>query len=448
MTIYPNGIDSILQLPTVAGITDEAIAINALRESVIAVETELGLTPHGIYSDVATRLSVLESRVGPGPGITGGSIDINDANLTGVLNIARGGTALNAVGSLHTVLTSTGTTLFYKLLDDNNIDAAAAILGTKLFPDFGSQDVYTDGYIRGASLVIGSGGPSITVGTGVPISSEPDGSVFLRTDGSVSAGVYTRQSSVWSALGGAPGGSDGYIQFNDAGSFNGDPGLTYDKNTNVLSISDALEIGLTTATTGAIRLANTASIQARDTGDINDYNLINLDNSDYVTIGNISQSFIQLGAATADWLVSVDGYQVMRAVSGILNVSIDTTNDSNSKTTVNDVVRNVQTTDATPTTIYSYTATDEAVTMVDAAITGITSDGSVVAGYKRGALFKRDGGVLSQIGSTVSNYTEEESAAWDVGLSASGTSILVTVTGENATTIQWQAVIRSQIGIP
>lgn len=37
--------------------------------------------------------------------------------------------------------------------------------------------------------------------------------------------------------GGTPGGSDTQVQFNDAGSFGGDPGLTYNKTTNVLSLN-------------------------------------------------------------------------------------------------------------------------------------------------------------------------------------------------------------------
>lgn len=63
MTNYPNSLDDILTLPSVAGAAPEAVAINALREAVIATEKELGVTPKGIYSDVRTRLDILESRI-------------------------------------------------------------------------------------------------------------------------------------------------------------------------------------------------------------------------------------------------------------------------------------------------------------------------------------------------------------------------------------------------
>lgn len=42
---------------------DKAAAINALIESVEAIETELGLTPAGVYASVRTRLDILESRI-------------------------------------------------------------------------------------------------------------------------------------------------------------------------------------------------------------------------------------------------------------------------------------------------------------------------------------------------------------------------------------------------
>lgn len=42
---------------------DKATAINALIESVEAIEHELGITPSGVYADVRVRLDILESRI-------------------------------------------------------------------------------------------------------------------------------------------------------------------------------------------------------------------------------------------------------------------------------------------------------------------------------------------------------------------------------------------------
>lgn len=43
--------------------------------------------------------------------------------------------------------------------------------------------------------------------------------------------------------GGTPGGSDTEVQFNDDGAFGGDPGLTYDKTTNTLSVDTVTAFG-------------------------------------------------------------------------------------------------------------------------------------------------------------------------------------------------------------
>ena len=63
MTNYPTSQDNTITLPPVSGITDEDLAITALREAVFAIEIELGLVPSGVYSDTRARLDILEARV-------------------------------------------------------------------------------------------------------------------------------------------------------------------------------------------------------------------------------------------------------------------------------------------------------------------------------------------------------------------------------------------------
>lgn len=60
MTLYPNGIDSTTQIPEIPE-NSVHVAINALRLAVIAIETELGITPKETYSDVAARLVGIEN---------------------------------------------------------------------------------------------------------------------------------------------------------------------------------------------------------------------------------------------------------------------------------------------------------------------------------------------------------------------------------------------------
>jgi len=63
MSNYPYSLDNNITLPGVSGSTQEDVAITALRSAVFAIETELGVTPSGIYPDVRTRLDILEARI-------------------------------------------------------------------------------------------------------------------------------------------------------------------------------------------------------------------------------------------------------------------------------------------------------------------------------------------------------------------------------------------------
>jgi hypothetical protein len=46
---------------------DKAIAINSLIDAVEAIETELGIAPSGVYTDMRARLDILEARLGSSP---------------------------------------------------------------------------------------------------------------------------------------------------------------------------------------------------------------------------------------------------------------------------------------------------------------------------------------------------------------------------------------------
>ena len=60
-----------------------------------------------------------------------------------------------------------------------------------------SDEVEVDAAI---GITFGSSGPTITSGTGVPATTEPNGSLFLRTDGTTSTTIYSRENGVWTAL--------------------------------------------------------------------------------------------------------------------------------------------------------------------------------------------------------------------------------------------------------
>ena len=62
-SIYPNGIDGYAQLPlAVDGVTRiDAATVNRLRNTIVKIETELGIKPSGTYIDVRASLDFLEA---------------------------------------------------------------------------------------------------------------------------------------------------------------------------------------------------------------------------------------------------------------------------------------------------------------------------------------------------------------------------------------------------
>lgn len=78
---------------------------------------------------------------------------------------------------------------------------------------------------------------------------------------------------------------------------------------------------------------------------------------------------------------------------------------------------------------------------VEVQVGGIATDGSA-AGYRRTGRFKRGTGASSLIGVVATPFADSEDVAgWDVTLSASGNGVLLTVTGDVARTVSWEAFV-------
>lgn len=101
----------------------------------------------------------------------------------------------------------------------------------------------------------------------------------------------------------------------------------------------------------------------------------------------------------------------------------------------------VQTTDATETTLYSFTTSTDYNYHVSCDIIAGVDTGGNAAAYTRLAAFKNDSGTLSQIGSTATPLTAENAAGWDLTIDSSGTAIRIRCTGAAATTINWLGYI-------
>lgn len=149
------------------------------------------------------------------------------------------GASVTAAGSLttgHVLQVSGASATSYGYVANANVDAAAAIAGTKIDPDFGSQDVTTTGFVAAAYFAVtnwydwGSSTPRISQGSGAPSASDPNGSIYLRTDGTSSTGIYTRQGGAWSAVG---GGSAGWALAGNSGTTAG---------TDFVGTTDAIDL--------------------------------------------------------------------------------------------------------------------------------------------------------------------------------------------------------------
>lgn len=105
-----------------------------------------------------------------------------------------------------------------------------------------------------------------------------------------------------------------------------------------------------------------------------------------------------------------------------------------------------QSTDGAAQTAQYFALPDDGALLVHCKAVGKKSDGSDRAIYSREALFYRDGGALTQQGSTTTIGTDIESdGTWGgLTLSASGGLAVAQVAGVAATTVDWRVVIEAQ----
>lgn len=104
----------------------------------------------------------------------------------------------------------------------------------------------------------------------------------------------------------------------------------------------------------------------------------------------------------------------------------------------------VQTTDNTQTVVHTFPLDDDSVYLTTAEIIGEKSDHSVVAGFVIISTAKREGGGAASIegGTTMTHMGKGSGAAsWDAEFTVSGNDLRVSVTGQNAMTINWEASV-------
>jgi hypothetical protein len=112
--------------------------------------------------------------------------------------------------------------------------------------------------------------------------------------------------------------------------------------------------------------------------------------------------------------------------------------------------REVTTTDATVTSIWTDSLPSSSVAHVELVVVGEIADGTTAGGYWRRAVFRRAGTAAAvQIGATDTlGGDKEDVAGWDAGLSvdpATTGNVRATVQGAAATTVNWRAYVRALV---
>lgn len=150
------------------------------------------------------------SQVSTMDGTTGFSttdgVNASEVKADGSASFATGLSGSTSDGSLFgekLTVKSAGVTKFsfdvsagaFRMNDEENLipgvlsyDFTTGVLG---FGEMNASKVTT------AKVESGAGGPTITSGSGAPSASEPNGSIYLRTDGSTSTTLYVRISGSW-----------------------------------------------------------------------------------------------------------------------------------------------------------------------------------------------------------------------------------------------------------
>ena len=102
----------------------------------------------------------------------------------------------------------------------------------------------------------------------------------------------------------------------------------------------------------------------------------------------------------------------------------------------------VTTTDATQTTVDSFTPDDGTSCFVDIMVVATESGGGNRGSTKATALVYRDGGGAVIEGTATILSEEFSDGAWGIDITVSGNDVRVSVTGKAATTITWKCAMQ------
>lgn len=204
----------------------------------------------------------------------------------------------------------------------------------------------------------------------------------------------------------------------------------------------AIKVDLASATyvTGVLGTANGGSGASNLTFPAGPSTIVSRSASETLTNKSMSGASNTFSAIPFSTLAT--GAQSLPAVTTITS-TVDTKGTAVDRQPVH-----VQTTDATVTTLDSFTLASNTAVVCSYLVTGIKSDSSQCAAYAVTATFKNNAGTVAQVGTTTTTVIGESDAAWDCTIDNSTTTIRLRITGKAATTIQWTSLATTLSVIP
>lgn len=396
----------------------------------------------------------------PGGDLSGSSIDqvvirINGATVPAagslttdhVLKVS-GNSALTYGYIVNANVSATAAISYSKLnlsnsIVNTDIQSSAAIAGTKISPDFGSQNIVTTGAVSlgtnpassgairlpntsaikmrtpdnasdyTALTIDGSG--RLWLGSAASVSGEQVGAIFLYGNVEVGIGTGAGADSM-NFYSGSVNCAKNLFTFSSTLS---NPVIRQISDSTNSITADSLTLQAqnatgTTSTGGDLVLTSGTGTSANG--------VLRLQSGGNDVISINSTTAWSIGANRTNWIPNV-------------------------KTLITEEYATVSTTDATVTTAYSWSI-PLGISCIEITVTAIKSDLIQGASYKRIMTFRNVAGVISAVGSITALDTKEDNAAWDCTIDNSGTTGRVRVTGAISANITWHAYIRRQEGLP
>ena len=139
---------------------------------------------------------VLAALANAASAVVGGPVTINDAstNDTGSLVIS----APNNSAGVNVKLTGNGATTPSKWL--RVINGVLQVLNNSYGTAIASLNDAGNWTVAGSIGIAGSSGPTWTSGSGAPTSTQPNGSLYSRSDGTLGNRLYVSTGSAWNAV--------------------------------------------------------------------------------------------------------------------------------------------------------------------------------------------------------------------------------------------------------